>query len=84
MRTIISIAIIIVASVIGFFMGAGMSQPMGGQLYSQRLRDLHVQFKLLRARKNHNLQLIKSIFIVCRRLAYRLEAALRAVFSFLP
>lgn len=29
-RTIISIAIMIVASVIGFFMGAGMSQPMGG------------------------------------------------------
>lgn len=30
MRTIISIAIIIVAAVIGFFMGAGMNEAMGG------------------------------------------------------
>lgn len=30
MRTIISVLIIIVASVLGFFMGAGMNQAMGG------------------------------------------------------
>ena len=30
MRTIISTAIIIVASVIGFFMGTGLNQAMGG------------------------------------------------------
>lgn len=30
MRTIISVLIIIVAAVLGFFMGAGMNQAMGG------------------------------------------------------
>ena len=29
-RTVISIVIIIIAAVIGFFMGAGMNQAMGG------------------------------------------------------
>lgn len=30
MRTIISVVIIIIAAVIGFFMGSGMNQAMGG------------------------------------------------------
>lgn len=30
MRTIISIVIMIIAAVIGFFMGAGMNEAMGG------------------------------------------------------
>lgn len=30
MRTVISIVIIIVAAVIGFFMGSGMNEAMGG------------------------------------------------------
>ncbi len=31
MRTIISVVIIIIAAAIGFFMGSGMNQAMGGQ-----------------------------------------------------
>ena len=58
MRTIISLVLIIISAVIGFFMGAGMNQAMGGAaLFAMVLR---VRFRLLRARKSLNFHLFEK------------------------
>ena len=67
MRTMISSVIIVIAAVIGFFMGAGMNQVWVVQHCLQRLQVLPVRSRLLRARKISNFQIVKN----CKYLLFR-------------
>lgn len=51
MRTIISVVIIIAASVIGFFMGAGMNQAMGGAALFASIAGFACTIQAIESRK---------------------------------
>ena len=52
MRTIISSVIVIIAAVIGFFMGAGMNQAMGGATLFATIAGFACTIQAIESRKN--------------------------------
>ena len=51
MRTIISVVIIIIAAVIGFFMGAGMNEAMGGATLFASIAGFACTIQAIESRK---------------------------------
>lgn len=52
MRTMISSVIIVIAAVIGFFMGAGMNQAMGGATLFATIAGFACTIQAIESRKN--------------------------------
>jgi len=52
MRTFISIVIIIIAAAIGFFMGAGMNQAMGGAILCATIAGFACTIQAIESKKN--------------------------------
>lgn len=52
MRTIISSVIVIIAAVIGFFMGSGMNQAMGGATLFATIAGFACTIQAIESKKN--------------------------------
>ena len=56
MRTIISVVIIIIAAVIGFFMGSGMNQAMGGATLFAVIAGFACTIQAIDSKKSRNIK----------------------------